>query len=291
VSGSVVHLPLREAGRARGLGGYLVLAYGLTWAWLAGVALGGGVVAPGSGWPTHFPALLGPMLAALVVAARTGELRGLVSRMVRVRVPARWWLVAVSPLGLLLVGLLVAGATGAATPGAADFGVLSGLPAAWGPLGVGLVVVLVNGFGEETGWRGFALPALQRRFGPLAAMLVLALLWAGWHLPMFALLSSFRDFDATTVVGWLLGLTAGSVVLGWLANRSGSIALVALWHGLFTMASGTAAGGGVVAAVVSALVMVWAAALVLLEMRAHHHGDGSVLGPPARGARPRRRGV
>ncbi|WP_214401416.1 CPBP family intramembrane glutamic endopeptidase [Pseudonocardia lacus] len=284
MSSSDVQLPPRAAGSGRGGGllAYLVLAYGLTWAWLAPVWISGGVVSPGDGWPTHFPALLGPMVAALLVAARAGELRGLVARMVRVRVPARWWLVAVSPLGMLLVGLLVASVTGAPLPAVADFGVMSGLPAAWGPLLVGLVVVVVNGVGEETGWRGFALPALQRRLAPLAAMLVLAVLWAGWHVPMFGLLTSFREFDAATVVGWLLGLTAGSIVLGWLVNRSGSVALVALWHGLFTIASGTAAGTGTVAAVVSALVMLWAAVLVLLELRAHRHGTASVLGPPPR---------
>ncbi len=259
---------------------YLVLAYALTWAWLGAVALAGGVVAPGRGWPTHFPALLGPMVAALLVAARAGELRGLVSRTVRVRVALRWWLVAVSPLGLLLVGLLVAAASGAALPTADDFAVMSGLPSAWGPVLVGLVVVLVNGFGEETGWRGYALVQLQRRFGPLTAVLVLALLWAGWHLPMFAVLTSFRDFGAGTVVGWLLGLSAGSVVLGWLANRSGGIAPVALWHGLFNIVSGTAAGAGTTAAVVSALVMVWAVLLVGLELRARRRGT-TVLGPPA----------
>jgi uncharacterized protein len=38
---------------------------------------------------------------------------------------------------------------------------------------------------EEPGWRGFALPRLEARFGPLRASMLLALLWAGWHLPLF----------------------------------------------------------------------------------------------------------
>ena len=78
-------------------------------------------------------------------------------------------------------------------------------------------------------WRGFALPLLQRRFSPLTAMLVVAVLWAGWHLPMFLVVNNFRSFSVGTVVGWLFGLTAGSIVLGWLYNRSGgSVALVEL---------------------------------------------------------------
>jgi membrane protease YdiL (CAAX protease family) len=45
----------------------------------------------------------------------------------------------------------------------------SGIPAGLGIVGVPLAVILVNGFGEETGRRGFALPQLQRRYGPVAA--------------------------------------------------------------------------------------------------------------------------
>jgi membrane protease YdiL (CAAX protease family) len=38
---------------------------------------------------------------------------------------------------------------------------------------------------EEPGWRGFALPRLEASFGPVRASLLLALLWTGWHLPLF----------------------------------------------------------------------------------------------------------
>jgi membrane protease YdiL (CAAX protease family) len=39
--------------------------------------------------------------------------------------------------------------------------------------------------GEEIGWRGVALPRLQERMGLLVASLVLWLLWAFWHAPLW----------------------------------------------------------------------------------------------------------
>lgn len=260
---------------------FTLLAYALTWAWLLPMALSGGVAEPGSGWPTHFPALLGPMIAAVLVAAFSGRLRSLLADMGRFAVAPRWWLAALSPLLVLGLILLAAAVTGATLPPPAAWGVFAGIPSTWGPVGVVLVLVLVNGFGEETGWRGFALPALQRRFSPLTSMLLLTLIWGAWHAPMFVVVSTMRGFGTVTVIGWLVGLASGSVVLGWMRNRSGSIAVVAVWHGLFNVVSGTAAADGLLAAVSTTLVMVAAVVLVGAELLARRRGRPTVLGPAA----------
>jgi hypothetical protein len=63
----------------------------------------------------------------------------------------------------------------------------------WGVLFVRLVFVVVNGLGEETGWRGYALPLPRRRHGTLAASLLIVPIWAGWHLPLLFLLQSYCD--------------------------------------------------------------------------------------------------
>ena len=259
------------------------LAYALSWLWLVPIAAAGGRVAAGRGWPTHLPALLAPLAAALIVTARsdgTAGLNDLGRRMVRVRVPLRWWVFAVSPLLVLVLVLLVDVAAGRALPAIGDFARFSGVTSGWGPLGVGAAIVMINGFGEETGWRGYALPRLQRRYPPLTTTMIVAALWAGWHLPMFFVVDGFRSFTLAITAGWVLGLFCGAIVLTWLYNHTRSILLVALWHGTYNIISGTSAATGLLAAVSTTLVMVLAVALVVLEVRATRAGHRSVLGPP-----------
>ena len=266
----------------RALVAFFALAYALSWSWVIPLMAAHQVVRRGVGWPTHIPSLLGPAIAAVVVTASTmgrPEVRDLLARMTRWRVPLRWWLVAVSPVALLGLALIAMAAAGQALPSVADFGRFSGIPAV-GLVGVLLVITFVGALGEETGWRGYALPQLQRRFSPLASSLILALFWFGWHLPQFFVIATYRDFGPVQYVGMFLGLACGSVVLTWLYNRSGgSILLVIVWHGLYNFVGATQAATGMLAAVVSTLIMIQGVILIVLEVRARRSGRPSVLGP------------
>ena len=271
----------------RALVAFFVLAYLLNWAWVIPLAATGRTVAQGHGWPTHFPGLLAPLAAAFIVTAWTtgrSGIRDLLRRMGRWRIGWHWWIAALSPLFFLGFAIAVIAAVGGALPRAGEFARFSGLPSGLGPVGVALVIVVVNGFGEETGWRGYALPQLQKRFSPLTSTLILAGLWGGWHIPMFFTLDSYRGFSAGTAAGFAFGLMCGAVVATWLYNHTGgSILAVVLWHGLYNVASGTKAatgGSAAIAAVVSTMIMVQAVVLVGLEIRAGRHGQHSVLGPP-----------
>lgn len=108
------------------------------------------------------------------------------------------------------------------------------------PLYLVMVVLLPwNGpVGEEFGWRGYALPRLQQRLGPLLASLILGTLWGVWHLPSFfnplgvtgALATSYGT--GLFLIIYTSGTIANTVLMTWLYNRSGSSALLAgiLWH-------------------------------------------------------------
>jgi uncharacterized protein len=141
-----------------------------------------------------------------------------------------------------------------------------------------VLLIILGAVGEETGWRGYALPQLQRRFSSLASSMILAVLWFAWHIPQFLIIATYRDFAPMQYVGMLLGLICGAVVLTWLYNGSGgSILLVAVWHGLDNVVSAAQAATGLLAAIVSTLIMIQGLALIFLELRARRHGRPSVL--------------
>ena len=88
--------------------------------------------------------------------------------------------------------------------------------------------------GEESGWRGYALPRLQRRFDPLIGSLVIGFLWANWHLPL--LLAHVYD-----VTWWqFVALTmAASIFLTFGFNKSrGNVCCAIIVHGVYNVGTG-----------------------------------------------------
>jgi membrane protease YdiL (CAAX protease family) len=239
---------------------YVLLAYVLGWSWYVPLALHGDVVRMGVGWPTQLPGLAGPALAAVVVTALvdgSAGLRDLWTRVTRWRIGFKWWAVVGGTLSLVLVGVVAPLLTGGDIPPRAAFTQYSGIGAI-GPLGVVLVALLVNGLGEETGWRGFAVQRLLREHSFTWTALVVAVAWGGWHLPFFWMVAGFRGMGPLTI-GWTVGLAAGSVVLAWLYREGQhSVLLVAAWHTAFNLTSATAATGALVGTVTSVLVITWA---------------------------------
>jgi membrane protease YdiL (CAAX protease family) len=256
---------------------YVVLAYALSWSWEIPMLVRGDVVRAGIGWPTHLPALAGPAVAAVVVTAladgRSG-LAGLLSRMTRWRVGWRWWLLVTGTAAFALLGFLLPLVTGSPVPGAEAFARYSGTGAIGLPAAIA-VVFLVNGVGEETGWRGCAVERLLERHGPTTTAMVVAAVWAGWHLPLFFIDESFRAFGLLGTAGWTVGLVAASVVFTWIYRGTGhSILLVAAWHAAFNLTSGTEATEAV-AAIPSTLVIIGAVWILRREAAGRVSADAA----------------
>lgn len=213
---------------------FAALAYVLSWLawaplWLD--RLGVLELQPSPYW--HLAGGLGPLIAAVLVSANDrGVLGRLVSRMVHVRGRARWIIgAALGPAALGVVALGVIQLAGGDVDWSAfgrggEFPWLA-LPAYW------LASVVCYGFGEEVGWRGFLLPRLQLRRSALTSSLIVAAIWAGWHLPLFVFSPGMSAMGAGGVVGWAISIITGSVIMAWLFNASGgSVLAVALFHGV-----------------------------------------------------------
>ncbi len=255
--------------RLHPLASFVSLAYGLSWTAWAPLVVRGAHVVPG-GSVSQFPGLLGPALAALIVRGLTLGREG-VHGLLRSSVtlsghPVRIVVYGLSPLGFLALSLALMRATGRPMPAARDFALYPGVPI-WPLPGLLLAVFVMNGYGEEIGWRGFALQRFQKRFGPIPGTLLLGGTWAAWHAPLFRAVDAYRAMGPATIVfGFGLGIAAGAIVLARVMNRTGgSVLAVALWHTTYNVTSATAAGQGFVGGMATMCVMVWAMLLLVLE--------------------------
>ncbi len=108
-----------------------------------------------------------------------------------------------------------------------------GMPEKWFSPSLGfsflLVFLIYNGIGEETGWRGFALPLLRKNLGSLGGSLAIGIIWALWHLPLFHMPGSNQYGDSIILYVYLL--TCWSIVMTYLVCKArGSIFVAILFH-------------------------------------------------------------
>lgn len=247
---------------------YVVLAYALSWVIaLPLAAVAQGLLSVALPFWLHYLTAYGPLLAALIVTRIVDGsvgVRSLVGRMLIWRIGLGWLLFAAfSPVALYALIALVVVAFGGDPPNLRELGTVNFLPhlglAAW------LLWILTNGVGEETGWRGFALPQLQQHHNAFVATLILGLVWALWHVPFFFYLPNFRTIGLVGFPGFALGVVSGALVLTWLYNSTkGSLLAASVWHGAFNFITASEAGKGTVAIVMSIVVMVWAVLIVIL---------------------------
>ena len=218
---------------------FLVGTFAVTWgAWWALAALtANGTLEAGGPAATALLILGGsaPTWVAYLAVWRSpgaGAVRDLTRRVLDVRVPVRLLVAAV--LGAALLGLL-----SRALAALLD---VAGWPS--DPAGAAVVFVpafatgIVLGGIEEVGWRGVLQPALRSRHGLATTNLVIAAVWALWHLPLFWVVGDPRQ-GASFGLFALAGL-GYSAVMTWLYDRTGSVAVCVLFHAGINAA--TAAG-------------------------------------------------
>jgi membrane protease YdiL (CAAX protease family) len=187
-----------------------------------------------------WPILVGIIAASLIggwvfssAFSQRDAVRRRMGSMLPWRLPRGWSLLAVCfYAGMILLAWALAALLGMGVeyPGLWGQPVLEVLPLY--ALTFGLTLLALGG-NEEAGWRGFLQPALQQRFSPLVAALIVSLFWSLWHLPLF--LNGFYQGDV------LAGMLGGgvyrvllSIFMAWFYNRSGgNLFLMIFLHASF----------------------------------------------------------
>ena len=187
----------------------------------------------------------GPSLAGLIVVAVMGGWKGIVGmlrRLVKWRVGIVWW--AVAMLGPPAIALLAVGIHVLAGGEAPSFLMLKQEPYMVPVLMLVLLLPMGGAGGEEPfGWRGFAQPKLQEKWGqwgPLIASLIIGTAWGVWHLPEFYNPASTQyalgiGFLGPMIISWI----AHSIVMAWLYNKTGSVLLGGVIYHLMLDVSST----------------------------------------------------
>ncbi len=207
---------------------FLIITFGLAWS-----VLGLYVVFPErmsamfgqltGNHPLFFLAVYAPAIGAFILVIHHGGIAGLrrfLGRALLWRCSAGWYAFLIIGIPLIFIsGSALRGNLLTETFPFASFSTLLGA----------LVVAAIKGPVEEFGWRGLALPLLQRKCAPFWAGLILGAIWGLWHLPAFWL--SGTQQNQWSFTAFFAGCLALSVIATALFNRSrGSILLSAFFH-------------------------------------------------------------
>lgn len=167
-------------------------------------------------------AAFGPFFSAMVtirIFEGKEKLKGWLRTIFRFKIP--WYLYLA---GAFLIPVLIGGLQylayrilgGMPTPGSAEQWYLY--------LGYLIPTMLLTGGNEEPGWRGYALPVLNRLTTPLLAGLILGVVHSLWHLP---LMGNYQ----TNIFRYAFNLIPLTFLFNWFYLRSrGSVWPVMLFH-------------------------------------------------------------
>jgi len=175
----------------------------------------------------HVLGMFGPAITALIlviVCEGSSQAKRIFSNLVRWRVGYRWYLfVFGSALLIPLLAILIFSWQGGTI-------IQTNNPRQWYLIIPAFIQILIlNVLGEEIGWRGYALPRLQRRFTPIVSSLILGAVWWLWHLPLFLIEGNFHQQIPLSL--FFLQSTTLSILMTWLYNRTHEgLLIIHLFH-------------------------------------------------------------
>ena len=217
----------------------------------------------------------GPSVAGILLTGHlygSAGLREFGSRLLRWRVDARWYAVALLTAPLVFTAVLL-------TLSLISSGFLPSILTSDDKASVllmGIFAGLMAGIFEELGWTGFAVPTLRMRYGVLGTGLIVGLPWAVWHLLVTFWASGTISGEfalASYLLDPFLFLVAFRVLMVWVYDRNGSLLVAMLMHTSLT-ASTLILGAGIAGVPLVIFDLIWAAALwaVVAAVAVANHG-------------------
>jgi membrane protease YdiL (CAAX protease family) len=257
---------------------YFVLTFAISWGGLL-LVIGG---------PSHIPAspeeiarifpvaylatVAGPSLTALFLTGLVSGwagFRDLVSRLLRWRVGLRWYAVAflTAPLSVIATLLALSLLSPAFRPGflTTTDGASGLMPMSWGMV---VALSLFNGFVEELGWTGFAIPRMHRRYGVFITGLSVGLLWGAWHFASNLALSASSSAPIPLALFMLVLLFSFlppfRMLMVWVYDRTESLLVAVLMHASLDAFWLTSTPPGLTSVDLVVWYLAWAALLWLI---------------------------
>jgi membrane protease YdiL (CAAX protease family) len=217
---------------------FFVLALGWSWLfWIPAAVLGLSFRTP-AGALLGLVGMLGPMLAAIGLTYFTEGVEGKRDYWLRIvdfkRIGPRWYLVIFLFVPVLMS---VTACLDILSGGSAEPFKQAARPFLSSPLSIipyALVTMFIGPFPEELGWRGYVLDRLQTKFNALLSGLILGVVWALWHVPLFFIKDTYQyNQGAWSEWFWLfmIGIIPLSVIFTWIFNNTNRSTLaVILFH-------------------------------------------------------------
>ncbi|MBI5963205.1 MAG: CPBP family intramembrane metalloprotease [Chloroflexi bacterium] len=208
------------------------LLFTFVFSWITGFS---SVIVPGKFEGLAFLSGFGPAVGALIVVGiveGSDGIKKLIQSLFQWKIRIVWYFVVLLGPALTMAIAVLFYNMFAREGSAPNFnGRLSDLPQHILIIGAVFLFTMFGIWGEEIGWRGFALPKLQKAYHPVLASLILGAIWAIWHLPLFFTEGSpqaqmgmpyffFATLGYSILYSWIYNGTKESLFMIWLLHSA-----------------------------------------------------------------------